>query len=139
MTGYLRLGNFNLGMLPDAAPEPGETVLALDRSHPVLGNHRHILRNPNDPTERARVIAAYRADMDADFAAQGPMYWAVRDLARRVKAGEKIVGMCHCAPRACHVEVIIERVEEECARETTDAHNIAAFDVTGLASKIART
>ncbi len=112
MIGYIRLGNFNMGMLPDAAPEPGETVLALDRSHPVLGNHRHVLRNPNDPAERARVIAAYRADMDADFATHGPMYWAVRELANRVKSGERIVGMCHCAPRACHVEAIIERLNE---------------------------
>ena len=120
MSGYIRLGNFNRGMLPDAAPEPGEVTIAMDRSHPVLGN-RHILRNANDPMERARVIAAYRADMEADFATDGPMSRAVRELAQRVAAGEKIVGMCHCAPRPCHVEVIIERVIASLATQATNA------------------
>ena len=117
MEGCIRLGNFHRGMAPDAAPEPGETVVAVDRSHPVLGN-RHVLRNPNDPVERAQVIAAYRRDMDNDFARCGPMSKAVRDLADRVLAGERLVAMCHCMPRQCHGQVIIEQVERLC-REAT--------------------
>ena len=111
MGGYIRLGNFNRGMAPDAAPEPGEACVPVDRTNPVLGN-RHILHNTRDLAERARVIAAYRRDMDADFAAGGPMSLAVRDLAERVRRGECIVAMCHCLPRPCHGEVILERVAQ---------------------------
>jgi hypothetical protein len=113
--GYIRLGNFNRGMAPDAAPEPGEVVVAIDRTNPVLGN-RHVLRNTRDLAERTRVIEAYRRDMAADFAAGGPMSAAVRALAARVLTGERIVAMCHCLPRECHGSIIVERVRQLCAQ-----------------------
>lgn len=114
--GYIRLGNFNRAMAPDAAPEPGETMVPVDRSNPVLGN-RHLLRNANDPGERARVIAAYRRDLEADIAAGGPMSAALRELAARVQRGERLVAMCHCLPRQCHGEVIVESVRRLCSAE----------------------
>ena len=109
--GYIRLGNYNRAMAPDAAPEPGEVVVGVDRMHPILGNHRHRLFRPNDPVERARVVDAYRRDMQADFARGGPMSVAVRELVERVLAGEHLVAMCHCMPRQCHGSVIIEQVD----------------------------
>ncbi len=64
------------------------------------------------------VNEAYRRDMDADFACGGPMSQAVRNLAARVMAGERLVAMCHCIPRSCHGEVILERVRELCGDST---------------------
>ncbi|NNM65031.1 MAG: DUF4326 domain-containing protein [Burkholderiales bacterium] len=112
--GYIRLGNFNRGMAPDAVPEHGEVIVAIDRSNPVLGN-RHAIGATRDPSARDRAIEAYRRDMDADFAIGGPMSGAVRELAARVQAGERIIASCWCLPRPCHGAVILERVRQVCA------------------------
>lgn len=96
-----------------ALPEDtqGDTVIVVDRSHPVLGN-RHVLKEKLDHEERARVIAAYRSDMDADFAVGGPMSKAVADIAAKVLAGQDVALACHCAPLPCHGDVIAERVRD---------------------------
>lgn len=89
----------------------GQTVIKVDRSHPVLGN-RHVLHNPNDPSARLAVIKAYADDLRSDKIANGPMAQAVAQIAERVKTGEKIALACWCAPLACHAELIREAIEE---------------------------
>ncbi len=42
---------------------PGETVIKVDRSNPVLGN-KHILYNHHDHGARRKVIEAFRKDLD---------------------------------------------------------------------------
>lgn len=88
---------------------PGDTVIDVDRSHPVLGN-RHYLTDHEDPVERAAVIAAYADDYATDFAAKGPMFQATEDLAKRVVGGERIALRCWCAPRNCHADIIAGKV-----------------------------
>ena len=89
----------------------GETVIAGDRSHPVLGN-RHFLNDHNDDDERAQVIAAYRADLEKDLAARGPMFSGIVELAKRVAGGERIALRCWCAPKNCHLDLVAAKVVE---------------------------
>lgn len=107
--GYVRVTNRRKDMAPDSQPEDGEAVIDVDRTHPVLGN-RHVLKNKLDRLERARVIEAYRTDMEADFRRKGLMFAAVRAIADRVIAGEKICLQCNCRPLPCHAAVIEEKV-----------------------------
>lgn len=87
----------------------GETIVRVDRSHPVLGN-RHILKSKLDHAQRAGVIAAYRTDLEADIGAGGPMLAVIMDVAKRVLSGENIALGCHCSPLPCHGDVIAEHV-----------------------------
>lgn len=92
-----------------AGPTDAETVIDIDRSHPVLGN-RHYLHDHNDDEERTRVIAAYVDDMRSDFEVKGPMFQTVGELAERVAGGERIALRCWCAPRPCHGDHVAEKV-----------------------------
>ena len=91
-------------------PEPGETVIAVDKSNPVLGNF-HVKHTPRDPEERAAVIAAYRRDLEADLAIKGPKYQAIQAIAQRVAGGECVALACWCAPLPCHADLIADAVE----------------------------
>lgn len=99
-------------MRPDQrenGPEPGESVVRIDRVNPVLGNP-HVLRNQHDPAERERVIAAYVADGEADWVRHGLRRQAIWALAARVAAGERIALACWCKPRTCHGDWIARKV-----------------------------
>ncbi len=108
----MRLGSIRVFSLRadqrENGPEPGETVVRVDRASPVLGNP-HVLHNQNDPVERAQVIAAYVADSEADWQANGPRRLAVEALAARVASGERIALACWCKPRACHGDWIARK------------------------------
>lgn len=91
--------------------QPGERVIEVDRTHPVLGN-RHRLENHRDDQERARVIAQHAADEAADFASDGPMSRALRELATLVASGQPLALCCWCAPRPCHAETYRHRIAE---------------------------
>lgn len=95
----------------DNGPEPGESVVRVDRASPVLGNP-HVLANQNDPEARERVIARYIADSEADWQAHGPRRQAIETLAARVASGERIALACWCKPRACHGDWIVQKVLE---------------------------
>lgn len=106
MAGYFRVISFRGD--PENGPEPDEVVIDMerihaDRDHAVLAN-RHHMKSKNDPRERARVIAANKADLDDDLAVKGPMYQALWRVAERVAAGEKICGRCWCSPLPCHLD-----------------------------------
>jgi len=91
-------------------PTPGQTVIKVDRSHPVLGN-RHVLHNSDNVTARAAVIEAYRQDLESDKQSNGPMAQAIKEIAQRVKNGESIALACWCAPLPCHADLIKEAVQ----------------------------
>lgn len=95
--------------------QAGETVIDVDRLHPILGN-KHILVNHNDDQERGRVIAAYVRDLDADIAMDGPMSKEIKALATRALDGERLALQCWCArlhpPRDCHAYYIRRRIFE---------------------------
>ncbi|WP_186214878.1 DUF4326 domain-containing protein [Burkholderia gladioli] len=99
--------------------EPGESTMMVDRSHPILGN-RHFLKNRLDHAERAKRLDGYRQDLDRDFERHGPMYRILRDLARRVAAGEDIVFLCWCKPLPCHGDILAEKVYQLAAQIVGD-------------------
>ena len=97
---------------------PGEVVIDVDRSNPVLGN-RHVLHNHKDAEERDRVIAAYAADLAADLMARGPMSRAIDSLGARVVMGERLAFRCWCAPRKCHGDLLAKLVAKAGGVEVT--------------------
>jgi hypothetical protein len=86
-------------------------VIDVDRNNRVLGNP-FPLEDKDDEVARARVIALYNEKLEADFAIGGPMLIAVKAIARRVIAGEKIGLNCWCVPRACHSDIIAKKIVE---------------------------
>ena len=101
-----------------ASPLPGESIVDVDRSNPVLGNP-HVLHDHRNEDERARVIAAYAKDFREDVAAGGRMLGAVRELAQRLRNGERMALRCWCAPRPCHAEIIRGKVYELAGIDST--------------------
>lgn len=91
------------------AASAGETVIDVDRSHPVLGN-RHVLHDHRDPVQRAQVLAAHRVDLDADEAECGPITRELGVLAARVRRGERLALRCWCAPDPCHADPLRSRI-----------------------------
>ena len=107
-------------------PEPGETVIQIDRSSPVLGNRHHM--QGSSLAERERVIAANAADIDRDALIRGPISQALNAIAARVANGENIALACWCAPAACHgdnyVRILAARAQglaDQRCRERDDA------------------
>ena len=94
-----------------ARPLPGQTVIKVDRSNPVLGN-RHVLHEPYHLLLRISVIQAYAEDLQADKTINGPMTRAIATIAQRVKNGENIALACWCAPLPCHADLIKKAIED---------------------------
>lgn len=84
---------------------PGESVIDVDRAHPVLGNP-FVLRDHHDGVERERVINQYGEKLRADLAVKGPMSQALDALAERAVLGERIALRCWCAPKPCHADLL---------------------------------
>lgn len=65
------------------------------------------------PGTRSGKIAAYRKwAMEALKDPTHEFTVAMKALAARHHAGEQITLVCSCAPKACHVDIIIELIEE---------------------------
>lgn len=107
--GYIRQLNKRKNEGPK--PRPSETVIDVDRNNRVLGNP-FPLEDKDDEVARARVIGLYNEKLEADFAIGGPMFTAVKAIARRVIAGEKIGLNCWCVPCACHSDIIAKKIVE---------------------------
>ncbi len=107
--GTIRIGSKRANSA--GKPRPGESIIAVDRTNPALGN-RHVLKNHLDSAERARVIHEYETDLLDDEAIGGRMTQAIARIADRVAAGENVILMCWCAPEFdCHARHIVTRVK----------------------------
>lgn len=109
MLGTIRLGNLRANVSKSRKPKEGDTVVRFDRANPILGN-KHILYDATDMTQRAKVIALYKIDLDKDIRTKGPMYTLISKLADQIISGENIIGMCWCTPLPCHGSLIIAEV-----------------------------
>jgi len=107
--GSVRLGNKRQNSA--LKPRPGETVIDIDRTNPILGNP-FILKDRRNDALRIEVIARYEDKFKADIARHGPMAQATENLAERVKRGENLILMCWCAPRPCHGHPLMKRIAE---------------------------
>lgn len=119
MAGSVRVFNVRKDVDEDGQPEPGETVVMVDRTHKVLGNP-FILKNRFDVQARQAVIAAYAAQLAADEAVGGPMSQALDALADRLRAGEDLCLGCHCKPSACHGDVLAQALRARLALAPAD-------------------
>lgn len=86
-------------------PHPSETIIDVDRTHPVLGNP-YYLEDHNNDEQRESVISRYAAKLEKDWSSGGPMSQAIRGIAAKTAAGERIALRCWCAPRNCHADLI---------------------------------
>ena len=118
MPGGIRVCNKRKGAA--AKPLPGEVVVDIDRSNPVLGN-QHVLKDHRDDQQRASVIVAFEKDLAADCARGGPMSKAIEEITGRVIAGDHIALNCWCEPKPCHGHAIVRKVQERVAIAVGDA------------------
>ncbi|MFB9995314.1 DUF4326 domain-containing protein [Deinococcus oregonensis] len=81
---------------------------------PEFGADFGILGNPYTIPKhgpREEVIALYRQWLPSRLKADTAEARAVQGLVERVRAGEKLLLICWCAPLACHADVIRAEVE----------------------------
>lgn len=77
-----------------------------------------IFGNPfrlQDGYSRESAIAAYKEWLREEYRRKGRVYDALIALTRRVLAGETVVLICCCKPKACHGDVIHAAIEALCA------------------------
>ncbi len=92
---YIRV--VNVKGEPDFQAQPDENVIIGHRANPILGN-KHPMKE-NSMKERDRVIAAYKKDLEADLAIQGPIWKILQNIAKEiVENKQKFAISCHCAP-----------------------------------------
>lgn len=91
-------------------PSPGDYIVNIDRRNFILGN-RHILERGAGAEGRAKVIEAFRKDLEADRLVYGPMSQELRRLAAFVRGGANVALDCWCAPLPCHGDVIKEEIQ----------------------------
>lgn len=107
--GYVRL--VNIKGHPDIMAEPDEKIIVMDRTNRIFGNP-HVMRG-SSMAERMRVISLFKKDLDDDVEKKGPMWQAMNEIALDVvNNGAKIACACHCRPLPCHVESIIDKIQE---------------------------
>ncbi len=110
--GTIRLGNKRANAA--AKPRPGETIINIDRTNPILGNP-YVLKDHRDDARRAQVIAQYKIKYDADIAQHGPMSVATKQIAEILRNGQNIILMCWCAGaplnKPCHGDLIIGEIK----------------------------
>ena len=73
-----------------------------------LGNP-YAMANSSD-SERLRVIEQYRVYLNGHKQKGTKLWLEIKQIADRVKNGEKIALACWCAPNPCHGDVIIKAV-----------------------------
>lgn len=96
---YVRV--VNVRGTPAFQAQRDEETVVVHRANPVLGNKHPMQRQTMK--ERDRVIEAYRVDLEADLATQGPMYRMLRAIAKNIVENEQKIALeCFCAPVPCH-------------------------------------
>ena len=72
----------------------------------VLANRHHMKSEAN----RGEAAEKFDGDLFADIQRQGPMYWELRAIQRKLEAGETVTLGCWCAPKVCHCDTIRKAV-----------------------------
>jgi hypothetical protein len=108
---------------PSYTAQPGD--IRMDRSHPSLGNFLAMADESQRPTvchgfddvwhgratvDEAATKAGIRPSGRTASATLEQRHAAAADIAARVVAGEQIRGVCHCAPRRCHLHTVAKHV-----------------------------
>lgn len=106
----IRVVNLRSGALTEYQRDPEETLVYGDRRSLVLGNP-YPMRDRTE-AERQRVIGLFRQRLDADWEVNGPIYRQAVALAQRVRSGEQLALGCWCAPKACHLDHVLAKVQE---------------------------
>jgi len=73
----------------------------------VLGNPFRIGKNGS----RDEVIAKYRLALWADFKANGSKSRYIRRILVSSALGHNLALVCHCRPKACHGQVILDALD----------------------------
>ena len=110
---YVRIVNQRKG---GNRPKPGELVIPADRTDPVLGN-RHVLKDPNNREERAKVLRLHAEDEEADRAADGPITRRLREITEIVESGQPVAFVCWCFPEECHTMRYRQRISHALGRD----------------------
>lgn len=96
---------------PEYQAKDDEKVIIAHRGNPVLGN-KHPMKIQS-MKERDRVIAEYKKDLDADLEVHGPMYKALKEIAKDIVDNkQKIAFSCFCLPCDCHAQKLLPVVVE---------------------------
>ncbi|KWU19164.1 hypothetical protein AS149_13025 [Burkholderia cenocepacia] len=82
----------------------------------MLGN-RHVLKDPNNPAQRAEVLARHREDEAKDRLVNGPITQRLRELTAMVAVGQAIAFDCWCYPADCHTLLYRQRISEALGRD----------------------
>lgn len=89
----------------------GKSVIQvrIDRPSGSVLQNRHPMRGKT-ATERARVIALNKADLERDRRVDGPMTQELRRIAAMVADGHEVALMCWCSPLPCHGDHYVEEI-----------------------------
>lgn len=74
------------------------------------------MRNRHDAHERHQNLARYGRRLDEDVVRNGPITRALNELARRVADGESLCLQCHCAPDACHADMLADEIRRRAGK-----------------------
>jgi Domain of unknown function (DUF4326) len=110
---YLRV--VNVRGEPEYQANDDEKVIVAHRDNPIFGN-KHPMKIQT-MKERDRVISEYKKDLETDLKVQGPMYKALKEIAKDIVDNkQKIALSCYCSPLRCHAEhllpVIVDMAQE---------------------------
>ena len=94
----------------------GEHVIYIGRANPRLKLKASPLANPfriGKDGDRATVISKYRQWLDQKIEeGDRTVLDELEEIRERVENGDRIQLACYCAPRACHGDVICDRIIE---------------------------
>lgn len=90
-----------------------EKIIVGHRDNPLLGN-KNIMKKRTF-SERQRVIAEHKKDLEKDLLNKGPIYVFLKSIAKEiVEKKQKFALQCFCSPAHCHndnyIPVVIKMV-----------------------------
>lgn len=93
---YIRV--VNVRGEPEYQANDDEKVIVAHRGNPIFGN-KHPMKIQT-MKERDRVISEYKKDLETDLEVQGPMYKALKEIAKGIVDNkQKIALSCYCSTK----------------------------------------
>jgi len=111
MAGSVRVVSCRAGAAKRVQPSKNAIQIRADRKNSILGNP-FVLKDHNDPAERADVIAKQNARIDEDLCRGGEISVELTRIAALVAGGAQVEFICWCAPRPCHADRYVQIVEK---------------------------